>query len=90
MELAKIYIEKGYEFSEKKEYANAVTEFTKAINLRPDHAIYYDFRGDAYYANKEIDKAIDDYETFLDLEKSDHKRMNEETSHITRSWHKKS
>ncbi|MBP7283008.1 MAG: hypothetical protein KBA66_15600 [Leptospiraceae bacterium] len=79
VELAKIYIEKGYEFSEKKEYANAVTEFTKAINLRPDHAIYYDFRGDAYYANKEIDKAIDDYETFLDLEKSDHKRMNEET-----------
>ena len=37
------------------------------------------WKGDAYYANKEIDKAIDDYETFLDLEKSDHKRMNEET-----------
>jgi tetratricopeptide (TPR) repeat protein len=78
VELAQIYIQKGFEFSEKKEFANAITEFTKAIEMVPERAVYHDYRGDAYYANQEIDKAIDDYETFLDLEQSDHKRMNEE------------
>jgi tetratricopeptide (TPR) repeat protein len=29
--------------------------------------------------NQEIDKEFDDYETFLELEQSDHYRMNEET-----------
>jgi len=52
---------RGMDALEKKDYDNAITEFTKAIRLNPNNAILYLKRGEAYYWEEDYDSAITDY-----------------------------
>jgi len=46
--LSKQSLNKGKAFAEKGDYDAAITEFTEAINLKPDYAAAYFARGNAY------------------------------------------
>ena len=44
----------------KGNYDQAVSDYTKAIELNPDCVLFYEGRALAYYEKKEYDKAWDD------------------------------
>ncbi|MFZ1687988.1 MAG: tetratricopeptide repeat protein [Flavobacteriales bacterium] len=47
----------------------AIEEYTKAITNDPAYAPAYRGRAEAYFSNKEVDKATADYEKYLELNK---------------------
>jgi Flp pilus assembly protein TadD len=51
----------GYAAWLKKEYDEAISDYTEAIRLKPDYADAYFSRGKAYDEKNEYDKAISDY-----------------------------
>jgi len=52
----------------KQDIWRAIEDINKAITLRPDAAIYYELRGDSYWAAKDKDKAVADYLKASDLQ----------------------
>jgi tetratricopeptide (TPR) repeat protein len=52
---------RGNEAHAKKEYDLAVAEYSEAILLYPDEAVFFGNRGNAYLDKKEYGKAIADY-----------------------------
>lgn len=64
---AKQLVLKGLSQSLAKNYDKAIETFTAAINLAPDYARAYDFRGDAYMSKGEPDRAIEDYSKAISL-----------------------
>jgi tetratricopeptide (TPR) repeat protein len=57
-----LYFEPGGAYSSLKQYAEAVSDYTEAIRLKPDSTSAYWARGNAYYYGlKEYNKAISDY-----------------------------
>ena len=63
----------GVTYSDKKEYSQAVTWFTRYIALAPDDPDGYESRGNAYRHQSQYDEAIADYNpvsyTHLDVYK---------------------
>ena len=55
------YGERGRYNLLSKSYKNAITDFTKGIDLSPDSTDYYRFRGDAYRADGNFNAALSDY-----------------------------
>ena len=53
------------------EYALAIVNYTKSIELQPDYAAAYYGRGWSYYKQKNYDKAIVDYNTAIELSLND-------------------
>jgi Zn-dependent protease/tetratricopeptide (TPR) repeat protein len=53
--------ERGGVYVEKRDYDNAIKEFSEAIRLEPEYVKAYIYRGRAYYEKKACDKAICDY-----------------------------
>ncbi len=51
----------------QKEYEEAITHYTKVIELRPDFAGAYNNRGSAYSDKGELDRAIKDYDTAIEI-----------------------
>ena len=51
----------GMIYKKIKDYANAIEMYTKAIELDPDHSLYWHLRGQCYEALGEKDKAKADY-----------------------------
>jgi len=45
----------------------AITDLDKAIQLKPDHATAYFFRGNAYYHKGDYERAIADLDTAIQL-----------------------
>ncbi|MDR0569102.1 MAG: tetratricopeptide repeat protein [Spirochaetaceae bacterium] len=58
---------RGVEHRNKGEYDKAIAEFTQAIQLKPDDAVYYNNRGVAYDKKGEYDKAIANYTQAINL-----------------------
>ena len=52
---------RGLGWSDKKEFDNAIKDFTEYIRLEPSSAAVYNSRGMAWHDKKEYDKAIADY-----------------------------
>lgn len=56
-ETAKDHYTSGWYFYITSDYTQAISEFTKAIEINPNYADAYDSRANAYYKSKEYDKA---------------------------------
>ncbi|MBI3353658.1 MAG: tetratricopeptide repeat protein [Nitrospirae bacterium] len=65
------WVEKGNEYSLKKEYDNAIENYNKAIAFNPDDADVYTQRGKAYYDKGQYDKAIEDFNRAIALNPND-------------------
>lgn len=67
---ALFYNRRGLVYEEKKDFASAVKEFNKAIELNPKWAIPYNNRGYAYLNQKQYAQAQEDFETAIKLDGS--------------------
>jgi tetratricopeptide (TPR) repeat protein len=54
------YLNKGTEYFKNDQIDEAISAFTKAIELNPDNAPSYNCRADTYYSKKEYNKARND------------------------------
>ena len=68
---AEEYIRRGVEAGQRGQYSEAIEDFTKAIELEPDHADAFSLRGLAYDRQGEYEHAIEDFTKAIEL-KSDH------------------
>ena len=57
--------------AKQKEYEKSIGHYTKAIVLKPDLAVAYNNRGNAYNDTGDFDHAIDDLDKAIDLNPSD-------------------
>jgi|GEM_PF-864430 len=64
---AEDYLKAGNEFYNKGEYDQAISDFTKAIELKPDYALAYCNRGNSRDEKGEYDQAIADYTKAIEL-----------------------
>jgi tetratricopeptide (TPR) repeat protein len=64
-----VHNERGAQYLEKGQYDQAITEFTKAIELDPKFAWAYNNRGNAYAQGKgQLDQAISDFTKAIELD----------------------
>ncbi|MDD5583840.1 MAG: tetratricopeptide repeat protein [Candidatus Omnitrophica bacterium] len=70
-ENAKDYYARGYESSQKRNYAEAIVDFTKAIALDSRYQSAYYARGLAYYYLGKFDQAILDYSKVIEINPKD-------------------
>ena len=52
----------------KKTMTKLIEDFTLSINLDPNNADYYDWRGSAYHEKEDYDKAIEDFTQAINLD----------------------
>lgn len=64
---AEEYILRGAESDQRGQYSEAIVNFTKAIELKPDYAQFYYFRGLTYSGQGEHDQAIQDFTKAIEL-----------------------
>ena len=62
---------RGKAYYDKGDFAHAIQEFAKAIELKADYADAYCGRGNAYLGRGEIDGAIEDYTKAIELKPKD-------------------
>lgn len=68
-ELARTYIYRGAaRYWQKSDFDGAITDYTRAIELDPEDAEAYNYRGFAHLYNGDIDKAIADYTKAIDID----------------------
>ena len=68
-ELARTYIYRGAaRYWQKGDFDGAITDYTRAIELDPEYAEAYNYRGFAHLNNGDIDKAIADYTKAIDID----------------------
>jgi tetratricopeptide (TPR) repeat protein len=65
--LAFSYYNRGTAYIHKGEYDNAIEDYNKAIELKPDFAEAYNNRGNTYSDKGEYDNAIEDYNKAIKL-----------------------
>jgi len=68
---ADLYSQRGDAYMEKKNYRQAVSDYTESIRIDPDNANYYAKRGKAYEMLKDNRKAEADFQTARRLEEAD-------------------
>ena len=68
---AETHFIRGYEKAELGDYNGAITNYTKAIRLKPDFAAAYYNRGNAKYNLRQYFAAISDYDTAIRLRPDD-------------------
>ena len=67
-ELARTYVYRGdARYWKKDESGNAITDYTNAIQLDPEYAEAYNYRGIVYLSNGDVDNAITDYTEAIEL-----------------------
>ena len=60
----------GLSYFEREDFEEALTEFTKAINLEP-HSFHYNNRGLAHYHIGKLEEAKSDYDKAISLNPDD-------------------
>ena len=64
---AKFYIDRGIAYREKGQYDQAISDYTKALEIDPKSGGAYYNRATAYYFKKEYDKSWKDIKQAQDL-----------------------
>ncbi|NEQ39274.1 MAG: tetratricopeptide repeat protein [Okeania sp. SIO3I5] len=64
----KYYNWRGNKLYSQRDYEAAIADYNKAIELKPDRALYYENRGDAYFKIGEKQKGIKDYDKAISLD----------------------
>ncbi len=59
---------RGFEHFKKKEYAQAITAYTEAIQFDPQFAVAYNNRGLAYAAQGKHERAIENYDRAIEID----------------------
>ena len=67
--LANAYYNRGNAHSSRKDYARAIADYSKTIQINPRHAHAYNNRGRAYWAKKDYDRAIADQTKAIEITK---------------------
>ena len=65
---AQDYYDQGLRFMAYREFDQAITALTAAIQLDPNHVGAYFYRGHAYLEEKDINRAIADWEAVLRID----------------------
>jgi len=68
---AAAYARHGTASASRRDYAHAIADLTRAIELSPTEASYFYERGMARWSNKEGDKALEDFGEAIKLEPDD-------------------
>jgi tetratricopeptide (TPR) repeat protein len=68
---AELYIWRGNTWYNKKDYDNAIIDYSKAIDINPNYELAFYNRGSAWVAKKEYDKAKADYTKIIKLNSED-------------------
>jgi tetratricopeptide (TPR) repeat protein len=58
----------GLDYAHKGEYDKAIAKFNKSLELNPEDAIVYYFRGNCYANKGEYDKAVADYTKAIEMD----------------------
>ena len=58
---AEAYYNQGNAYEKKGQYNEAISDYTKAIEINPMYADAYYTRGVVYYYKKDYEKALDDF-----------------------------
>ena len=64
---SKEYYNRGIARLEKREHDLAISDFTKAIKMRPRFAMAHFYRGRAYFGKREYDQAISDLTETIEI-----------------------
>jgi len=64
---AGFYFNRGLAHEKKGQYDEAISDFTKAIEIKPNYARAYRMRGEAYFNKGQYDKAIPDLKKAIGL-----------------------
>ena len=64
---AKSYIDQGVNLIKKGQYNEAIVSLDQAIQIDPDYALAYNYRGLAYFRTKSFDKALTDFDKAIQL-----------------------
>ena len=65
------HYQRGQAFYEKKQFSEAINEFTRAIEFSPDNPVGYSARGAVYRQKGDIEAAISDLEKAFHIDQSD-------------------
>ncbi len=68
LDTAEAYLTRGDQYSERKDYAHAIADYSQAIMLRPSYAYAYNNRGVAYMASGHPDEALRDFDRAIQLQ----------------------
>jgi Tfp pilus assembly protein PilF len=60
-DLAKLYYNRGVNYHQRGDDDRAIADFTAALHLAPEQPMIYNFRGLAWQAKREYDRAVIDY-----------------------------
>lgn len=58
---------RGWDYSKSGDFSNAISEYTKALELDPDDAMTYFNRGLIYYSMGDYHRAISDFSKTIEL-----------------------
>ena len=65
--LAQIYSDRGWAYLHLKEYEQAMSDFHRALDLKPDYAWVYGSRGLVYRTLRDYERAIADFDRAIEL-----------------------
>jgi tetratricopeptide (TPR) repeat protein len=63
------YYIRGLTFAAKKEYAQAIADYSEAIKYEPDYPHAFNKRGQAHLVNADFDNAVEDFKELIRLNK---------------------
>ncbi len=61
------YIDRGSAYMRKRDWKEAIKDFSEAVRLSPNNALPCEWRGGAYFMNDDLDKAINDFSQAIRL-----------------------
>lgn len=70
--LNKIYVNRGAAFQKQNNYEEALTNYSKAIDIDQSNPNVFVYRGNLYYKRENYKKAINDFQKVLDLDPNNH------------------
>ncbi len=64
---AKFYTDQGTNLIKKEQYDQAIVNLDRAIQMDPNYALAYNYRGMAYFRSKNFEKALADFNKAIQL-----------------------